>query len=313
MSSEGFLMAEGKIAPIGLIGTITHDVITYASGQSFRGLGGVLYQAAVLCGLGKEVYMYTNCGQELIIGVKRLTRSWSTLHREGVCSVPGPGNYVFLHYPEKGERVEILESCVPPLNPDRMVKDLPQLGMLLLIMNSGFDIELRDWRRIVHHSSCPIWFDVHSLPLARILGSPRSYLPLTQWKEWASGVDYLQANRKEVASMLSLSQEIPSKSQMVNFAHQAFSIGIRALFITLSEEGALVLTPEVSEKITSPRLGEIVDTTGCGDVFCAATVAKLIGGTSPFEAASYGILLASKQAQLSGVNQTYALALRQES
>jgi len=304
-------MAEVKKGKVGLIGTITYDVITYASGQAFRGLGGVLYQAAVLCGLGKEVYLYSNCGQELISDVERLTAHWASFHGEGIQYVPGPGNRVFLFYPEKGERVEILESVVPPLNPDQIIKDLPQFGMLLLIINSGFDIELRDWRKIIHQASCPIWFDVHSLPLSRKIGSPREYLPLTGWKEWASGVDYLQANRKEVALMLGSSQKIPSESEIVNFAKQAFDIGLKALFITLGEEGALILTPKASKKIRPPNTGKVIDTTGCGDVFCAATVAKLAAGSSPFKAASFGILLASKAAALSGLKKTFTLASRQ--
>ena len=60
----------------GLIGTITHDVITLESGQSFEGIGGVLYQAAVLCGLGREVFLYTNLGEELEPEVPPFPRRW---------------------------------------------------------------------------------------------------------------------------------------------------------------------------------------------------------------------------------------------
>jgi hypothetical protein len=36
----------------GLIGTITAEMIEYDDGRSFRTVGGILYQAAVLCGGG---------------------------------------------------------------------------------------------------------------------------------------------------------------------------------------------------------------------------------------------------------------------
>ena len=52
-----------KSEKFGLVGTITHDVITYATGQVFRGLGGILYQAAALCGLGRDVFLYTCLGK----------------------------------------------------------------------------------------------------------------------------------------------------------------------------------------------------------------------------------------------------------
>ncbi len=90
----------------GLIGTITHDVITFDSGRSIKGIGGILYQAAVLCGLREDVFLYTNLGEELAADVEEKIRSWSTLRRDGINRVPGPGNQVHLHYPERGERIE---------------------------------------------------------------------------------------------------------------------------------------------------------------------------------------------------------------
>ncbi len=293
----------------GLIGTVTYDIISYESGQTFQGLGGVLYQAAFLCGLGQQVYLYTNLGKDLAKDVEALTKDWLTLHREGIKFVPGPGNRVNLHYPEKGERVEILESVVPPLDPEPIIPDLPKLAMLLLIINSGFDIELEDWRRIVRSSTCPIWLDIHSLPLEKKLGLPREYRSLAEWREWTEGVDYLQANRKEVALMLGLSQRLPTEDEITDFSQETFRIGVKALFVTLGKEGAFVLSPETSKKIRSPEIGAIVDTTGCGDVFCAATAAKLARGIPAFEAASFGIHLASKAATISGIGETYLLAL----
>lgn len=49
----------------GLLGTVTHDVIGSASGYAHAGLGGVLYQAAVLLGLGERVSLRTNLGEDL--------------------------------------------------------------------------------------------------------------------------------------------------------------------------------------------------------------------------------------------------------
>jgi len=83
---------------VGLIGTITHDTITFASHQSYQGLGGVLYQAGVLCGLGMDVILYTNLGQDLVSDVDKIVGNWPTLRRHGICHVPGSGNQVHLHF-----------------------------------------------------------------------------------------------------------------------------------------------------------------------------------------------------------------------
>jgi hypothetical protein len=292
----------------GLIGTITFDEITFDSGQASRGLGGVLYQAAVLCGLGKQVFLYTNLAEKLVQAVERTIRNWATLQRGRIAQVPGSGNQVHLHYPEKGERVETLKSVVPPLNPGRIIEDMPKLGMLILIMNSGFDIELSGWRKIVASATVPLWLDVHSLPLSRELNVSRRYLPMTGWKKWIEGVSFIQVNEKELSSMLGDPDRRYAEDEALAFGKEAFNLGVKAVFVTLGEEGVLVMTPEESKRIRSPEAKGVVDTTGCGDVFCGGAAVKLAEGRDPFTAAACGLELATEAVSVKGVEETYLLA-----
>lgn len=294
----------------GLIGTITSDEITFDSGQTIRGLGGVLYQAAVLCGLGKQVHLFTNLGEELIQDVEKMVENWPTLRRDGIRQVPGPGNQVHLHYPDKGERVEILKSVVPPLNPRQVIENLHKLGMLILIINSSFDIMLSNWNKIVASAKIPVWLDVHSLPLSRELNSPRKYLPLIEGKEWIEGVSFIQVNEKELSSMLGDPDKRYSEDDALAFGKEAFDLGAKAVFVTLGREGVLVMTPEESKRIRSPEVKSVVDTTGCGDVFCGGAVVKLAEGQDPFTAASCGLELATKAVSIKGIEETYMLARR---
>lgn len=294
----------------GLIGTITSDEISFDSGQSIKGLGGILYQAAVLCGLGKEVFLYTNLGEELVQDVENIIKKWPTLRRKGIRHAPGLGNQVHLHYPERGERVETLRSVVPPLNPRQVIKDINELGMLVLVINSGFDIELSDWRRIVGAVKCPVWLDVHSLPLSRKLNVPRKYLALTEWKEWAEGVSYIQVNEKELSSMLGHPDKTYSEDEISAFGKMAFNLGVKAVFVTLGKEGVFVMTPEESKRIQPLEVKSVVDTTGCGDIFCGGVVVKLAEGKDPFTAAFFGLELATEAVSVKGIEKTYILAHR---
>ena len=294
----------------GLIGTITSDEISFDSGQSIKGLGGVLYQAAVLCGLGKEVFLYTNLGEELVQDVEDIIKNWPTLRREGIRQVPGPGNQVHLHYPERGERVETLRSVVPPLNPRQVIEDINELRMLVLVINSGFDIEISDWRKIVRAAKCPVWLDVHSLPLSRKLNVPRNYLPLTEWKDWAEGVTFIQVNEKELSSMLDHPDKIFSEDEISAFGKMAFNIGVKAVFVTMGKKGIFVMAPEESKRIRPLEVKSVVDTTGCGDVFCAGAVVKLAEDNDPFTAAFFGLELATEAVSVKGIEETYLLANR---
>jgi len=293
----------------GLIGTITHDLITSDSGQSFEGLGGVLYQAAVLCGLGEEVCLYTNLGKALAEDVEEVTKGWTTLQRHGIQRVSGPGNRVHLHYPENGERVEILRAVVPPLEPARVIEDIKGLGMLILVVNSGFDIRLSDWRKIINKSACPTWVDIHSLMLSRDLNKQRKYLHSDEWKDWIRGATFVQANGKEVASMLGLKEGMPIDAEFFGYGKMAFEMGVHAVYITLGREGALVMTPEKSEKLAPSGLKGVVDTTGCGDVFCSATAIRLASGKDPFTAARFGLELATEAVAVRGIDETFRMAV----
>ncbi|MGD8535339.1 MAG: carbohydrate kinase family protein [Candidatus Aminicenantes bacterium] len=291
----------------GLIGTITYDEITFESGQRISGLGGVLYQASVLCSLGKDVFLYTNLGEELVEDVTKIVQKWSTLRKKGLRRVPGPGNRVHLHYPEKGERVEVLKSVVPPLDPAPINEDLHELGMLILVINSGYDLELSHWRDIVESASFPIWIDVHSLFLSKELNVPRQYLPMGEWEEWVKGVSFLQANIKEVASMLGTPEEVPSETELSRFGEKAFELGVEAVFVTLGKEGVLVLKPGQSLKIAALQAETVVDKTGCGDVFCGGAAVKLALGKDPFDAARFGLELATQVVEVKGVEETFRL------
>jgi sugar/nucleoside kinase (ribokinase family) len=297
------------MSTFGLVGTITSDTITYDDGRVLKGLGGILYQAAVFCGLGEEVFLYSNCGQGLKAGVRPFIEAWSTLYTNGLEFVPGSGNQVFLRYSDRlKEREEVLEFAVPSLNPAKALDDLGQIEMLLAVFNSGFDITLSDWRKIADSADCPIWLDVHSLALAKHLHKHREYISLADWREWVKGAAYLQANRQEVACMLGHPQRWPEEGEIEAFVKDAFKIGVRAVFVTMGKEGVLVSTPAGSQMMRAPRAKTVVDTTGCGDVFCAGTMHRLGKGAAVAEAASFGIHLASQAVSLAGVTQTYDLA-----
>lgn len=297
------------MAEFGLIGTITSDRILYDDGRSFRMLGGVLYQAAVLCGLGENVRLFSNCGEDLRGEVESLIADWPTLRREGLRFVAGPGHQVELRYREPArEREEILRSSVPPLDPAPLLAGLSDPDMLLLVFNSGTDIRSDDWRRVQARVRCPVWMDIHSLSLAKWVGVHRDYVPLPEWREWSAGVRYLQANRQEVACMIGRPERRPDRGEIELFARDAFNLGVQTVFVTMGKDGVLVLTSAETRLIAAPPAAVLVDTTGCGDVFCAAAMRELVRGVPVFEAAARGVSLASRAVSWAGLRQTFERA-----
>jgi len=100
---------------IGLIGTITADTIRYDDGRSFRNIGGILYQAAVLCGLGVETALFTNCGEALRPEVEGLTADWGTLRRGGcvMSSAPAIKSSSAMASGSRSGRKSFVPWCLP--------------------------------------------------------------------------------------------------------------------------------------------------------------------------------------------------------
>lgn len=306
LSKEKMRTQEG----IGLIGTVTFDEIYSASGEIYSGLGGILYQAAVLSALEESVFLFTNLGEEIANQVEKSIRLWPSLKTEGIQRVRGPGNRVVLRYPEKGEREEILESVVPSLGPEKVLQHLDRLRMLVCVLNSGFDISLEDWRKIVDAARCPLWLDVHSLILSRELKVPRKYLTDIPWESWIEGVTYLQANKIELACLMGQKGGTPTERHIEQFGRKAFELGLDAVFITLGKEGVWVLTSRKVRRIAASQAGEAADTTGCGDVFGAVAVKELAEGANPFSAAEKAVEFATQAIAVKGVEETFALVSR---
>ena len=299
-----------KKPAFGLIGTISRDEITCADGRRLSQLGGILYQAAALCALGERTIVFANLAEGLAGEVKLLVAGWPTFNRGGLTPVPGPGNRVDLVYPPRGERREVLAGAVPELDPGRIVPRLRRLDFLVMVVNSGFDLSLASWREVIDAASCPVWFDIHSLTLVPSLGVARAYRPIPDWKDWVRGATYLQANRQEIACMLGRPADEPDSESIARLCAEALDLGLEAVFVTLGKEGGLVATRRGSPRIGIRDDRTAVDTTGCGDVFAAATASRLARGEDPVSAAAFGLDLASRAAYSAGVQEAYDLVRR---
>jgi len=295
---------------IGLIGTVTKDYITFESRSipNRIGMGGILYQAAALCGMGHQVQLITQIGEELLPEFNNITHKWKNLITDSLYTVPGPGNQVHLFYPISGERKEVLVSYVPPLTSGQIIPFLTGLDMLVLVINSGFDISLKDWKDSLKKAACPVWMDVHSLVLAKKIGAHREYIAFSEWQDWVEGAAYLQANKKEVSAALGNPKKTFGEQELLSFGSAAFNRKVSAVFVTLGKDGVMFLTPGHSRKIRSSSDVKVLDTTGCGDVFCAAAVDSLLNNNDFAAAAKAGVKLAVKAAETAGVEEIYNLA-----
>jgi sugar/nucleoside kinase (ribokinase family) len=106
-------------------------------------------------------------------------------------------------------------------------------------------------------------------------------------------VDYFLPNEEQAQSMTGLAD--PAEAGRALLAEPGRP-GPRAVLVTLGGEGSLVVT--AGEATRLPVLDvEVVDTTGCGDAYCAGFIMGLLHGQDVLESARWGTAAAAQVAQ----------------
>ncbi|MEV0595111.1 carbohydrate kinase family protein [Nonomuraea cavernae] len=113
-----------------------------------------------------------------------------------------------------------------------------------------------------------------------LLGMARAFLP---------HVDYVLPNESQALLMAGGAQDV------TDAARALLAEGPRGVLVTLGGEGSLVVTGDGVERVPALKT-EVVDTTGCGDAYCAGFVTGLLHGQDVVGAARWGTAAAARVA-----------------
>lgn len=102
-------------------------------------------------------------------------------------------------------------------------------------------------------------------------------------------VDHFLPNEEQAAAMTG--EGDPEKAAAALLAQ-----GPRTVIVTLGEDGSLVATAEGAHRLPVLPV-EVVDTTGCGDAYCAGFITGLTHGKDVLESARWGTAAAATVAQ----------------
>ncbi len=205
--------------------------------------------------------------------------------------VPEPNNRVVLHYSSFERRTECMYGGIPgwrwpELGP--MVRDLDALYLNFI---SGFELDLETATALRRGFPGPIYADFHSLLLDVAEDGRRRPKGLPDAPAWFSCFDAVQLNEDEMARI---------GADPMTVAAEALQRGVGLLVVTLGARGAAYFTaptftfhhsrelratgPIRTARLPVPEIATAGDPTGCGDVFGATVVARLLRG-DPVEVA----------------------------
>jgi hypothetical protein len=310
-------LSEGRSARhprIGILGSLVWDSI-YGRDPAAPPLeewGGIAYALGgfdAALSPDWQIVPLIKVGSDLREEASGLLRDLTHLVPGGRCvEVPVPNNRVTLRYQSAERRCERMSGGVPgwtwgELGP--MVRDLDALYLNFI---SGFELELGTAQALRQAFHGPIYADLHSLLFGMPQDGMRMLRPLTDPAAWLGCFDVVQMNEEEMA------QFAPDPLAV---AAQAMAAGVKLLVVTLGSRGAVYVAapgfhgwgegPDFSRASAAIRTAmvpapqvEVLDATGCGDVFGAALCAGLLSGTPVEEAIGTANRHAARNATLRG-------------
>ena len=276
---------------LGVIGSMVWDTIhgRDVAGEPVEEWGGIAYALAGLeCALPPdwEILPLVKVGSDLATEANAFLRQLT--RRAGAArfiEVPEPTNRVTLRYESLTRRTETLTGGVPGWRWDELGPLVQDLDALYVNFIAGWELDLETATHLRRGFDGPIYGDFHSLLLDVGRHGRRTARRLPRADEWFACFDIVQLNETELSLI---------DDDAMHVAVRALAAGVGLVVVTLGSRGAVYFTtrpfrfgarhpqggagPVETARIAAPMPHTEGDTTGCGDVFGATLVARLLAG-----------------------------------
>jgi hypothetical protein len=246
-----------------------------------------------------EIVPLIKVGRDLAPQAADLLRGLERLTPGGRCiEVPTPNNRVVLHYSSTERRCERMSGGVPGWTWPELGPMVSDLDAIYLNFISGFELCLGTAQALRRGFAGPIYADLHSLFLGMQQDGMRVLQPLADAPAWFACFDSVQLNEDEMRQL---------SPDPLSLSVQALAEGVSLLVVTLGPRGAAYVAAPRGQAGGLPTTAlvpaaqvEALDPTGCGDVFGAATFARLLAGDPVETALRHATVMAGRNASLRG-------------
>lgn len=232
--------------------------------------------------------------------------------------VPVANNRVTLRYQSAARRCERMAGGVPGWTWPELGPLLTDLDALYVNFISGFEMCLGTAEAVRRGFTGPIYADLHSLFLGTGPDGTRAIRPLPNAPEWFSFFDIVQLNEEEMRQL---------DVDPLAVAADALAHGVSLLNVTVGARGVIYVARPGFDRLDRDTLAEtrlrsasgvlrterlappsvdVIDATGCGDVFGATCFARLLAGDSVAEALTRANRAAARNAGFRGATHLVA-------
>ena len=293
-----------KRRKVAVLGPIPRDHITTHGGEVFEKYGCVLYTVAALSALMSDedlICPIVHVRREDEAAIKDKLAHLPNVDLSGIQSHTDRGDLVELVYTDQNTRIERQADFMAPVLP-RDVDPVLDADAFVCVPITDYQVGIETLRHIRQNSNGLIILDGHG-PTSTLTRTGERFNRL--WLErdtWLSYVDVLKMNREEAScswfpilehtAKPVLGEPLPD-SELQDFADHCLDRGVRAVCVTLDEEGCVVFHRDGTKTtqhdfVSVVPVDEVVDTTGCGDSFAAGMAYGYLGYDDTVAACRFG-------------------------
>ena len=292
-----------NIEKIIVVGSVVVDEIHTREGSIFEDFGGITYSIITLANLLKKtrIIPIAYIGKEDYHSFENLLSTFPNVDLSFILFSDKGSNRNVLRYKENGEREEFFKKITPPIEIKSLLTHLDADASLINFIKND-DLSFETLKTFSYAYRNTLYIDIHSL-LREVDEKGRFVLrSIPNWQRWISMGDIVQMNRGEARAITGI--DIKSLEDVQNLALLLLGFGCKVINITLGEKGTVVAWKERDKKhaeyIPAPQV-DVVDPTGCGDVYGASFLFKYLETKDPLKSANFANKEAAKSATWKGL------------